>query len=170
MTVSCLSACHIFGTLTPPPYSCFPPFFVFPLPLLFSCLLILLQSIILGFSLLSRFSPCLSPASFRSVHHRRSTEQCGGTSCLYMPHCTVTPPVSLLIHISVCLPVHLHDCLFTFIFSSFFLFVPLIITHIPWNLYFLFAGPLLAILEVLRSLELIVPLTLCLDLFIFFTR
>lgn len=72
--------------------------------------------------------------------------RCGDASCLNMPLCTVMPPVTLLMHISVSPPVRLQDCLFTFIFSC--LFVPLFIIHVPVSLSFLFDGPLLAILEV----------------------
>lgn len=67
-------------------------------------------------SLSSRLPPASSQPRLCSARHR-GNEQRGGTSCLYKPRCTVTPPVSLLIHICVCLPVHLHDCLFALIFS-----------------------------------------------------
>lgn len=86
-------------------------FFSSPVRLVLSCLVNLLESIkaaFLSFFLLSRLPPPLSAASFCSAR-RRGMEHSGGTSCLYMPHCTVTPPVSLLIHISVCLSVRRHD-------------------------------------------------------------
>lgn len=78
-------------------------------------------------SLLSQFPAFLSPASFCSVH-RKAREQSGSTSCLYMPQCTVTPPFSLLLHISVSPSVHLCDCLFTFIFSC-------VILHSTWFVF-----------------------------------
>lgn len=85
-------------------------FFPSPLHLVLSCLVNLLESIkaaFLSFSCLGSHLP-FSPASFCSMR-RGGKEHSGGTSCLYMPHCTVTPPVSLLIHISVCLSVRRHD-------------------------------------------------------------
>ncbi|KAK2882130.1 hypothetical protein Q8A73_022640 [Channa argus] len=45
---------------------------------------------------------CSTPLSlpFRSMH-RKGKERRSVTGCLYMPQCTVTPPVSLLVHVSI---------------------------------------------------------------------
>lgn len=124
LTVACLSACHIFGSLIIGPQSSTLPtdththrhtssslFFIFPVFLLSLFLtrrFILLQSVIPDCSLLSRFPLSLSSASFCSVC-RGGEERRGGTSCLYMPHWSVTPSVLLLIHIFVFMCPH--NCL-----------------------------------------------------------
>ena len=96
----CLS--HFCRTPFPPSSSLFLALLLCSLCLFPSCRLISLQSVIAVFTILSWLPPSLSPASFCS-ERRGGKEHCGGTSCFYMPHCTVTLPVSFLIHICVCL-------------------------------------------------------------------
>lgn len=113
-SLPCLSASHIFRHTHHSPVPL--PLFVIFLAFSFHVCSFRSSQSYPAFSLLSQFPAFHSPASFCSVD-REGRERHGSTSCLYMPQCTATPPVSLLVHISVWVPVHLHDCLFTFIFS-----------------------------------------------------
>lgn len=86
-----------------------PPIFlailVFSLPLLFSCRLILLQSIIPGFSFLSRFPPYLFPVSFGrpAAGARSSVAAPVAFTCLTAPSHLLSR--FIFISLYVCLPI-----------------------------------------------------------------